>query len=45
MRVAKMTVYRPVHSSGLPAAAVGRSFRVPESAAHAYLKTSFIDTT
>ena len=45
MRVSKMTVYRLVHGSGLPAAAVGRSFRVPQSAAHAYLRTSFIDTT
>jgi len=45
MRVSKMTVYRLDRSSGLPADAVGRSFRVPESAVHAYLKTSFIDTT
>jgi len=45
MRVSKMTVYRLVHGAGLPTAAVGRSFRVPESAAHVYLKTSFIDTT
>ena len=45
MRVSKMTVYRRVHGAGLPTAAVGRSFRVPESAAHACLKTSFIDTT
>jgi excisionase family DNA binding protein len=44
MRVSKMTVYRLVHSGELPAVRVGRSFRVPESAIHAYLNTSFIDT-
>jgi excisionase family DNA binding protein len=44
MRVSKMTVYRLVHSGELPAIRVGRSFRVPESAVHDYLKTSFIDT-
>jgi excisionase family DNA binding protein len=44
MRVSKMTVYRLVHSGELPAVRVGRSFRVPESAGHDYLQTSFIDT-
>jgi len=44
MRVSKMTVYRLVHSGELPAIRVGRSFRVPESAVHDYLHTSFIDT-
>ena len=44
MRVSKMTVYRLVHSGELPAVRVGRSFRVPESAVHEYLKTSIIDT-
>jgi excisionase family DNA binding protein len=44
MRVSKMTVYRLVHSGELPAVRVGRSFRVPESAVHAYLNTSFTDT-
>jgi excisionase family DNA binding protein len=44
MRVSKMTVYRLVHSGELPAIRVGRSFRVPESAVHEYLQTSFIDT-
>ena len=44
MRVSKMTVYRLDRSSGLPAAAVGRSFRVPESAVHDYLRTSLVDT-
>jgi excisionase family DNA binding protein len=44
MRVSKMTVYRMVHSGELPAVRVGRSFRVPESAVHDYLRTSFIDT-
>ena len=41
MRVSKMTVYRLVHSGELPAVRVGRSFRVPEHAVHAYLNESF----
>ena len=44
MRVSKMTVYRLVHSGELPAVRVGRSFRVPESAVHDYLRTSLVDT-
>ena len=44
MRVSKMTVYRLIHSGELPAVRVGRSFRVPESAVHDYLKTAFVDT-
>jgi excisionase family DNA binding protein len=44
MRVSKMTVYRLVHSGELAAVRVGRSFRVPESAVHDYLKTSSLDT-
>jgi excisionase family DNA binding protein len=44
MRVSKMTVYRLVHSGELTAVRVGRSFRVPESAVHAYLKEAFTDT-
>ena len=31
MRVSTMTVYRLVHSGGLPAVRFGRSFRIPES--------------
>ncbi|MCP9957904.1 MULTISPECIES: helix-turn-helix domain-containing protein [Streptomyces] len=42
MRVSKMTVYRLVHSGHLPAIRVGRSFRVPEQAVHAYLRDSFV---
>jgi excisionase family DNA binding protein len=42
MRVSKMTVYRLVHSGGLPAVRVGRSFRVPEQAVHDYLRDSYI---
>lgn len=38
MRVSKMTVYRLVHAGELPAVRIGRSFRVPEHAVHAYLK-------
>ena len=44
MRGSKMTVYRLVHGGELPAVRVGRSFLVPESAVHDYLRTSFIDT-
>ncbi len=44
MRVSKMTVYRLVHSGELTAVRVGRSFRVPEHAVHAYLKDAFTDT-
>ncbi len=42
MRVSKMTVYRLVHGGQLPAARVGRSFRVPEQAVHAYLRDAFV---
>ena len=42
MRVSKMTVYRLVHSGHLPAIRVGRSFRVPEQAVHAYLRDSYV---
>jgi len=38
MRISKMTVYRLVHSSELPAIRVGRSFRIPEQAVHDYLR-------
>jgi excisionase family DNA binding protein len=44
MRVSKMTVYRLVHSGDLAAVRVGRSFRVPEHAVHAYLKGAFRET-
>jgi len=43
MRVSKMTVYRLVHSGDLSAVRVGRSFRVPESAVHEYLKEALPD--
>ncbi|MPZ64771.1 MAG: helix-turn-helix domain-containing protein [Pseudonocardiaceae bacterium] len=43
MRVSKMTVYRLVHAGELPAARVGRSFRVPEHAVHRYLENAFFD--
>lgn len=42
MRVAKMTVYRLVHSGHLPAIRVGRSFRIPEQAVHDYLRESWV---
>ena len=41
MRVSKMTVYRLVHAGDLAAVRVGRSFRVPEHAVHAYLREAF----
>jgi len=44
MRVSKMTVYRLVHSGELTAVRVGRSFRVPEHAVHAYLRGAFRET-
>jgi len=44
MRVSKMTVYRLVHAGELAAVRVGRSFRVPETAVHAYLNAAFTDT-
>ncbi len=44
MRVSKMTVYRLVHSGDLTAVRVGRSFRVPEHAVHAYLREAFQET-
>ncbi|MBV7282544.1 Helix-turn-helix domain protein [Corynebacterium ciconiae DSM 44920] len=43
MRVSKMTVYRLIHSSELPAVRVGRSFRVHEKAVNEYLEASFYD--
>jgi excisionase family DNA binding protein len=43
MRVSKMTVYRLVHAGELPAVRVGRSFRVPEQAVDAYLRSSFFE--
>ena len=43
MRVSKMTVYRLVHSGELPAIRFGRSFRVPESAVSAAVRTTIAD--
>lgn len=43
LRVSKMTVYRLVHSGELPAARVGRSFRVPQQAVSEYLRASFFE--
>ncbi|MDT7705094.1 MAG: hypothetical protein QOG20_701 [Pseudonocardiales bacterium] len=43
MRVSKMTVYRLVHGGDLPAARVGRSFRVPRSAVEDYLRSAYFD--
>ena len=43
MRVSKMTVYRLVHGGELAAVRVGRSFRVPERAVHAYLRGAYTE--
>jgi len=43
MRVSKMTVYRLVHGGELPAARVGRSFRVPKRAVEDYLRSAYFD--
>jgi excisionase family DNA binding protein len=43
MRVSKMTVYRLVHAGELPAARVGRSFRVPRRAVDDHLRTAYVD--
>lgn len=43
MRVSKMTVYRLVHGGDLPAARVGRSFRVPKRAVEDYLRSAYYD--
>ncbi len=40
MRVSKMTVYRLLHSGEMPGVRVGRSFRVPQDALEAYLRSS-----
>lgn len=42
MRVSKMTVYRLVHSGELESIRVGRSFRIPEHAVEAYLKSNVV---
>jgi excisionase family DNA binding protein len=45
MRVSKMTVYRLVHSGELSAVRVGRSFRVPDTAVHAYLNGAYTEAS
>jgi excisionase family DNA binding protein len=44
MRVSRLTVYRLVHDGELASVRVGRSFRVPEHAVHAYLRGAFNET-
>ena len=43
MQVSKMTVYRLVHGGELPAARVGRSFRVPRRAVESHLRDTWSD--
>ncbi len=45
MRVSRMTVYRLVHGGELPAARVGRSFRVPRHSVQDYLRNSYFDVS
>ena len=42
MRVSKMTVYRMVHCGELTALKVGRGFRIPSKAVHAYLAAAYV---
>ncbi len=44
MRVSKMSVYRLIHSGELESVRFGRSFRVPEAAVDAYLRSSYFET-
>ena len=43
MRVSKMSVYRLIHSGELESVRFGRSFRVPEAAVDAYLRSSYYE--
>lgn len=43
MRVSKMTVYRMVHAGELPAVRFGRSYRVPQNAVEAFLKSAVVE--
>ena len=43
MQVSKMTVYRLVHGGELPAARVGRSFRVSRRAVENHLRDAWSD--
>ncbi len=44
MRVSKMSVYRLIHAGELESVRFGRSFRVPEAAVDAYLRSSYYET-
>lgn len=44
MRVSKMSVYRLIHAGELESVRFGRSFRVPEAAVNAYLRSSYYET-
>lgn len=43
-RVSRMTVYRWVHNGDLPAVRFGKSFRVPQEAAAAFVERAAIAT-
>lgn len=43
MRVSRMTVYRLVHDGAIASVKVGRSYRVPEAAAHDYLDKAYTE--
>ena len=40
LRVSKMTVYRLVHHGDIPCHLIGKSFRIPHSAAVTYLNSN-----
>ena len=41
-RVSRMTVYRWVHAGELPAVRFGKSFRVPQAAAEAFMNQAHV---
>lgn len=44
-RVSRMTVYRWVHAGDLPAVRFGKSFRVPQEAAQAFVERAALGGT
>jgi excisionase family DNA binding protein len=43
MRVSKMTIYRLINTGELEALRIGRTFRIPVSAAIAYMQSSTVN--
>ena len=44
LNISVSAAYRLIHGGELEAVRFGRSFRVPESAVHAYLRDAFYET-